>query len=92
MHPLEFRLRRRLADWLCPARALRREYEAAKAEALRRETLTLLNKLWGKSSSDTYLKSEWRRFQYLIEDAAELRVEAARSGEIEIPSSMLGSW
>lgn len=89
---IEYRLRRRLADWLSPELVLRREFEAAKAEMLCRETRVLLHRLWGKASSDTYMKSEWRRFQYLIETAAELRVSLAREGVVDTPSSMLGSW
>ena len=89
MHPIEFSFRRKLADWICPDRVWQRELEAAKAEALRRETLTLLHKLWGKASSDTCVKSEWRRFQLLIEDAADLRVAEARDGGLRIPLTML---
>ena len=92
VHPIEYRLRRKLADWLCPERVQRREFEADKAELLCRETRVLLHELWGKASSDTYVKSQWGRFQYLIETAAELRVTLAREGVVEIPSRMLDPW
>lgn len=84
MHPIEYRLRRKLVDWLSPDRVVRRQAEAAKAEALLRETRSLLHRFWSTAPREGYVKNDWARFQILVEDAAELRVSLAREGDLVV--------
>ena len=81
---IEYRLRRKLADWLCPERIARRQAEATKAEALLYETRSLLHRFWSTAPREGYVKNDWARFQILIEDAAELRVSLAREGVLVV--------
>ena len=84
MHPIEYKVRRKLAQWLWPELVREHEREVEKAEKLRRDTLSLLHRLWGKARSEDYVKTEWMELHSLIADAADIRVHFAKQGALKV--------
>jgi hypothetical protein len=79
MHPIESRFRRRLSDWIWPEGARLRDLQAEEADRLAAEARSLLHSLWGAAKSLEYVKNDWNRLQYLLEDVGDLRAAFARA-------------